>query len=430
MNILVVGSGGREHALIWKLKQSDKVRAIHCAPGNAGIADLATCHPELSADNISGLVQCAVDHAIDLVLVGPEVPLTLGLVDACEKKGIKAFGPNARAAELEGSKRFMKDLCAKKGIPTALYKTSSDVDEALAFLEGFGSDVVIKADGLAAGKGVVIPETLTEAKAAVVSMLSGKAFGEAGREVVIEEFLEGQEVSFFALTDGKTVIPFGTAEDHKRAFDDDKGPNTGGMGAFSPSSLISAELEQTIMNRIIQPTIEGLDEQGIHFKGVLYAGLILVDGEPKLLEYNVRFGDPECQVLMMRLESDLAEIIEATASGRLESVKDLVNWSTDPALTVVMAASGYPESYAKNTMINGADALTQSDKFQVFHAGTSRDGAGNLVNTGGRVLNVTAREEDISAARSVVYSKLKQIDWPEGFYRDDIGIKKIRQDAA
>lgn len=430
MKLLVVGGGGREHALVWKLKQSGRVEAIHCVPGNAGIDDIATCH-DMSVDDVSGLIRLCASLQIDLVVVGPELPLTLGLVDELDKAGIKAFGPSRDAAILEGSKVFMKNLCKKYDIPTARYERFTDVVAATTYLESFeGNDVVIKADGLAAGKGVIIPQSKEEARAAVKMMLEEQKFGRASEEIVIEEFLDGVEASFFALTDGEHILPFGTAEDHKRAYDQDKGPNTGGMGAFSPSPLIDAKMQQKVISNILEPTLNGLKAEGISYKGVLYAGLMIVDGEPKLLEYNVRFGDPECQVLMMRLESDLVDILEAVCDQKIIDIKDGVKWSEQTATTVVMAAKGYPESYNKGTVIKGLESVQPKADEIVFHAGTARNASQEFVNIGGRVLNVTVIGSGLSEARQKAYAMIEKIDWPEGFYRSDIGLKQLREDVA
>lgn len=429
MKILVVGAGGREHALIWKLKQSRRVTDIHCAPGNAGIADEASCH-DVAVDDIAGLVDLSKKLGVDLVVVGPELPLTLGLADRLNDEGVKVFGPSKQAAILEGSKAFMKDLCRDNHIPTARYESFTDLEEALSYLDDFDGNVVIKADGLAAGKGVIIPKSYEEARLAVKSMLEDQQFGDASSEIVIEEFLDGVEASYFALTDGESILPFGTAEDHKRALDNDEGPNTGGMGAFSPSPLITADMEQKIIADILEPTIKGLRDKGITYKGVLYAGLMIVEGEPRLLEYNVRFGDPECQVLMMRLESDLVDILEAVCDGRVGETRKSVRWAERTALTVVMSAKGYPESYKKGTVIKGLEKLPAQTGLVVFHAGTARDNDGHIINSGGRVLNATAAGECLADARKQAYALLEYIDWPEGFYRSDIGLKRLSGCAA
>lgn len=427
MRILVIGSGGREHSLCWKLSRSGYSPEIHCAPGNAGIGQIANCH-EVQADDIEGLVNLVHEIETEMAVIGPEVPLTLGLADRLEESGIKVIGPCANAAQLEGSKAFMKELCVRQDIPTAVFESFTDPEKAKNYIRDADFPVVIKADGLAAGKGVVIPETESQAFEVIDEMLSGKSFGRAGRKIVIEEFLNGPEVSFFALCDGQDVIPFGTAEDHKRAFDDDKGPNTGGMGAFSPSPLVDNDLADEIMKTIIFPTFNGLKEQGIAFKGVLYAGLILVNGRPKLLEYNTRFGDPECQALMMRLESDLVDIFKALASGNLQQWKNKIDWASRPAITVVMAARGYPGSYPKNTPLKGLGKIRQDSYLQLFHAGTRKGKHGEIVNSGGRVLNMACTAETIEAARDKAYENLELIEWPEGFFRRDIALKALKKD--
>ncbi len=424
MKILLVGSGGREHALAWKLLQSERCEKLYCAPGNAGISDQAECVP-IQVNEIDKLVAFAVDEAIDLVVIGPENPLVDGLADLISEKGIPAFGPSKAAAELEGSKGFMKDLCAKYDINTAAYGRFTDVESAKSFVVEAGLPIVVKTDGLAAGKGVLICETQDQAFEAIDTMLSGEAFGDAGREVVIEEFLEGEEVSFFALADGKTVLPLTSAQDHKRVGDGDTGLNTGGMGAYSPAHFMTEALEQQIIDDMIQPTIDGMAAEGCPFTGVLFAGLMVKDGKATLLEHNVRFGDPECQTLMMRLEGDLAEILLAAAQGRLDEVKDQVKWSDQVAMTVVMAADGYPGSYKKNTVISGFEAANAVDGAYVFHAGTARNDAGKVISVGGRVLGVTAMGSTFAKAQKNAYASVDCIDWPEGFCRRDIGWRAL-----
>lgn len=424
MKILLVGSGGREHALAWKLVQSEHCEVLYCAPGNAGIAAHAEC-VEIGVDQIDDLVNFSKDKAIDLVVVGPEGPLVDGLADRLQGEGIDVFGPSSKAAQLEGSKGFMKDLCAKYGIDTAKYGRFTDVEEALNFVHKSSVPIVVKADGLAAGKGVIICETVAQAEDAVRDMLSGNAFGAAGHEVVIEEFLEGEEVSFFALADGKTVLPLTSAQDHKRVGDGDTGLNTGGMGAYSPAHFMTAALENQIIENFIKPTISGMASEGCAFTGVLFAGLMVKDGKATLLEHNVRFGDPECQTLMMRLDADLALILQAAAQGRLSEVASDVKWSNNVALCVVMAADGYPESYKKGTSIKNIDAANAQDNAFVFHAGTAHDDEGNVVNVGGRVLGVTATGSDVKTAQQNAYNAIDQIDWPDGFCRRDIGWRAV-----
>lgn len=419
MRILLVGSGGREHALARSLAASAQCAALYCAPGNAGIEACATC-VAIGVDDIDGLTRFARENAIDFVVVGPEAPLVAGLADRLREAGIAVFGPDARAARLEGSKGFMKDLCARHGIPTAAYGRFSDFDQARAFIEVQPGRLVVKADGLAAGKGVVICEGKAEAVEAARDMLSGNAFGSAGAEVVIEEFLDGEELSYFALCDGENFLPFGSAQDHKRVFDGDEGPNTGGMGAYSPARLMTPALEEKIIRRIIEPTVAAMRSEGCPFSGVLFAGIMVVDGEPVLLEYNTRFGDPECQTLMMRLEGDLPEILHAAATGRLADVRGRVGWSAQAALCVVMAAKGYPGLYEKGTLIQGLDEASGAAAL-VFHAGTARDADGAIISAGGRVLGVTALGADVAEAQRRAYEAVDKIDWPEGFCRRDIG---------
>ncbi len=418
MNVLLIGSGGREHALAWKLAQSARLDRLYAAPGNPGIAEHATLVSLDPADHRAVITFCE-EAAVGLVVIGPEVPLVAGLADDLAVAGIKVFGPTRTAARLEGSKGFTKDLCARAGIPTAAYGRFSDLAAALAHLDKVGAPVVVKADGLAAGKGVVVAETLEEAVAALEACFEG-GFGAAGAEVVIEEKLSGPEVSFFALSDGETVVPFATAQDHKRAYDGDLGPNTGGMGAYSPAPILTADLAERTMTEIVRPTVAAMAAAGTPFSGVLYAGLMLTDTGPQLIEYNVRFGDPECQVMMARLQSDLLDVLLAVAEGRLGEI-DPLEWSDDAALTVVMAANGYPGKVEAGTVIAGieaAEALLPGGA--VFHAGT-RKVDGKLVAAGGRVLNVTALGHDIAEARTRAYAAVDSVVWPGGFCRRDIG---------
>jgi len=424
MRILVVGSGGREHALCWAIAASPLTTKLFSAPGNAGIAEEAEC-VAIAADDVEGLVAFAVDQKIDFVVVGPEAPLVLGLVDRLAEAGIKAFGPGAAGAALEGSKGFMKDLCAKHGIPTAAYARFTEPGPAKAYVAGHPLPVVVKADGLAAGKGVVITETLAEATAAIDSMMADRVFGEAGAALVIEAFLEGEELSFFALVDGKTALQLVSAQDHKRAGDGDTGPNTGGMGAYSPAPVATAVLEAEIMGAIIQPTVAAMAAAGRPFKGVLYAGVMLTKAGPKLLEYNTRFGDPECQVMCLRLMSDLLPALLASADGALDKFQ--LRWQPKAALTVVMAAEGYPGAYKKGTEIRGLEEVAEMAEVKVFHAGTRRAADGRLLADGGRVLGVSALGKDVAEARERAYRAVDAIDWPEGFCRRDIGWRAIQR---
>ncbi|MEM6780672.1 MAG: phosphoribosylamine--glycine ligase [Pseudomonadota bacterium] len=425
MKILVVGSGGREHALVWRLATSEKCEALYCAPGNTGIADIADC-VDIQATDLGGITAFAQENAIDIVVVGPEDPLCAGLVDKLEEAGIKAFGPNKDAAILEGSKAFMKDFCKKYDIPTAAYGRFTDVSEAKAFIDQQGAPIVVKTDGLAAGKGVLICETIEDAHKAAEEMLSGEAFGAAGNEIIVEEFMEGEELSFFAISDGETVLPFQSAQDHKRAGDGDTGLNTGGMGAYSPAHMFTPDLEQKIMDRIIIPTVEGMKADGRAYKGVLYAGLMLTAEGPKLIEYNIRFGDPECQVILTRLGNDFLDVIDAAVSSDLKRFNGSLNWSHKISLTVVMASNGYPGSYTKGTVIEGVNTAENYEGVKVFHAGTARNENGELTNIGGRVLNVTAGGENIGHAKRLAYEAIEKINWPDGFCRSDIGWRAVK----
>jgi phosphoribosylamine---glycine ligase len=420
MRVLVVGSGGREHALAWAIAASPLVERVYCAPGNAGIAEDAECVP-VAAGDTAGLIAFCRKAAIDFVVVGPEAPLVAGLVDALEGAGIAAFGPSKAAAALEGSKGFMKDLCGREGIPTAAYRRFREEAAAKAYIAEQGAPIVIKADGLAAGKGVTVAATLAEAYAAVDSALGEGRFGAAGIEIVVEECLVGEEASFFALVDGTDALPLVAAQDHKRVGDGDTGPNTGGMGAFSPTPLVTPALEDTVMERIILPTARAMRRDGRPFKGVLYAGLMLTETGPKLLEYNVRFGDPECQVLMMRLMSDIMPALIATRDGILKEVN--LRWYDEAALCIVMAAKGYPDDPQRGSEIRGLEAASSESDVKIFHAGTKRD-SGRLLADGGRVLGVTALGDDIGAARERAYRAVDKIDWPEGFCRRDIGLRR------
>jgi phosphoribosylamine--glycine ligase len=421
MRVLVVGSGGREHALAWAISASPLVDRLFCAPGNAGIAEEAEC-VAIAATDINGLVAFCRRERIDFVVVGPEMPLVLGLVDALEAEGIPAFGPNAAAAALEASKAFAKDLCTRSQIPTAAYRRFHDPAAAKAFIASRGAPIVVKADGLAAGKGVTVAEDLEAAYQAVDTALVERRFGQAGIEIVVEDFLVGKEASFFALVDGKDALPLATAEDYKRLGDGDTGPNTGGMGAFSPSAVLTPALEGIVMERIILPTVAAMRREGRVFKGILYAGLMLTETEPKLLEFNTRFGDPECQVLMMRLFSDLMPALIAAHDGVLNSVD--LRWHAETALCVVMAGKGYPGEPQKGSEIRGLGAAAADPKIKIFHAGTRRDDQ-RVIADGGRVLGVTALGSDIGDARDRAYAAVDRIDWPEGFCRRDIGYRVV-----
>ncbi len=425
MKVLVVGSGGREHALCWAIGASPVCDALYCAPGNAGIAADAEC-VAIAAEDVDGLVAFARDKGIDLVVVGPEAPLVAGLVDRLTEAGIKAFGPTAAAAALEGSKGFTKDLCAKYDIPTAAYRRFGDLDAAKAYIRAQGAPIVIKADGLAAGKGVTVARTLEEALAAAEDALSGGRFGEAGAEIVVEDCLEGEEVSVFALCDGSAALMLANAQDHKAACDGDKGPNTGGMGAYSPAPVMTDALAAEIEETIIQRTVAAMKAEGRPYTGVLYAGLMITAQGPKLIEFNVRFGDPECQVMMLRLKSDLLPALLAACDGLLDSFD--LRWYDEVALSVVMASKGYPGSYEKGTEIRGIDAAETDDKVKVFHAGTARRADGALIATGGRVLNVTALGDSVKDAQQRAYAAIDRIDWPGGFCRRDIGWRAVKRE--
>ena len=416
MRILVVGSGGREHALCWAISASPLVDKVYCAPGNAGIADAAECVP-IGVMDFPAIIGFCKQAAIDLVVVGPEAPLVAGLVDALEAEGIAAFGPSAAAAALEGSKGFMKDLCAREGIPTAAYRRFTDIAAAKAYIAAQGAPIVVKADGLAAGKGVVVAATLAEACDAADAALGEGRFGAAGAEIVVEEFLAGEEASFFALCDGTHALPLAAAQDHKRVGDGDTGPNTGGMGAYSPCAAVTPEIEAQVMERIVLPTVRAMARDGRPFKGVLFAGLMLSEAGPKLLEFNVRFGDPECQALMMRLQSDLVPALIAARDGVLDRVD--LRWYDQAAICVVMAADGYPDDPQRGTEIRGLDAAGSDSDVKIFHAGTKRDGD-RILADGGRVLGVTATGPDLAAARERAYRAVDAIDWPGGFCRRDI----------
>ncbi|HKV15465.1 MAG TPA: phosphoribosylamine--glycine ligase [Reyranella sp.] len=423
MRILVVGSGGREHALCWAISASPLCTKLFCAPGNAGIAQVAEC-VEVGVDDIAGQVALAEREKIDFVVVGPEGPLVAGLADRLVEAGIRVFGPSAKAAQLEGSKGFTKDLCRRHNIPTAAYERFTDVAKAEAYIKAQGAPIVVKADGLAAGKGVVVAEAEEQAIDAVREMLAENRFGAAGASVVIEEFMEGEEASLFALCDGEHALALAGAQDHKRVFDGDKGPNTGGMGAYSPAPVLDAAMVDRAMREIVLPTVRGLAADDMPYKGVLYAGLMIGRRGPRLVEYNCRFGDPECQVLMMRLKSDIVPALMACADGGLRHFD--LRWADDAALTVVMAANGYPEAYEKGSEIRNLAAAGQVEGVQIFHAGTKFGPDGKQVlATGGRVLNVTALAPTVEEARVRAYRAVDLIDWPQGFCRRDIAWRAV-----
>jgi phosphoribosylamine---glycine ligase len=424
MHLLLLGSGGREHALAWKIAASPLVDRLYCAPGNAGIARDAELVALDPADHAAVIDFCKAKR-VDLVVVGPEGPLVAGIVDDLEGAGIKAFGPRRAAARLEGSKAFAKDLCRANGIPSAEYARFTAIDAAKAHVREKGGPIVVKADGLAAGKGVVVAESTEEAEAAVESMLSG-GLGEAGREVIVEEFLAGEEASFFALCDGESAIPLASAQDHKRAFDGDRGPNTGGMGAYSPAPVLTPEMSRRAMEEIVLPTLRAMNSAGAPFQGVLYAGLMITAAGPKLIEFNVRFGDPECQVLMLRLKSDLVPALIAARDGVLKNFD--LRWTPEVALAVVMAAKGYPGNYAKGSVIEGLEAAAAVDGVEIFHAGTRAESRNVLAN-GGRVLDVCALGANVEQARERAYAAVEKIRWPEGFCRRDIGWRALGRDA-
>ncbi|NQU61042.1 MAG: phosphoribosylamine--glycine ligase [Rhodospirillales bacterium] len=421
MKVLVIGSGGREHALCWAIAKSPKCDELFCAPGNAGIDQVAITVP-IAIDDLDGILDFVAANAIDFVVVGPEGPLVAGLVDRLDEVGIKAFGPTAAAAQLEGSKAFTKDLCAKYGIPTAEYARFDEPDAAKEYIRIQGAPIVVKADGLAAGKGVILCRNENEAYAAIDHIMTEQAFGEAGAEAVIEKMLVGEEASFFALVDGKTALPLVAAQDHKAVFDGDEGPNTGGMGAYSPAPIVTDALTKRVMDEIINPTIRAMAAEGMPYKGVLYAGLMITEKGPELIEYNARFGDPECQPMMMRLKSDALDMLLACAEGRLDKFK--LEWRKDAALCVVMAAEGYPGAYKKGSEIKGLDKAEDLADVVVFHAGTLEED-GRIVANGGRVLNVTALGETVKEAQKRAYQAVAVLDWPGGFCRSDIGWRAI-----
>jgi phosphoribosylamine--glycine ligase len=420
MNILILGSGGREHSLAWAVNQNPKCDILYCAPGNAGISKVAQC-VDLNIENSSDVLKFCLDERIQFVIIGPEAPLAMGIADDLRANNILTFGPSASAAKLESSKAFTKGVCDSCNAPTAKYARFTELELAIEYVHEQGAPIVVKADGLAGGKGVIVAMTLDEAINGLKDIFSG-AFGKAGAEVVIEEFMEGEEASFFILSDGKNILPIGTAQDHKRVFDGDTGPNTGGMGAYSPAPIMTKDVTSKAISQIIQPTIDEMAKRGIPYQGVLYAGFMIKDGEPKLVEYNVRFGDPECQALMMRLGAQALDAMLACAKGELNNYK--LNWADDHALTIVYAAKGYPGTYEKGSNILGLDTISESTNIQVFHAGTKEE-ENNIIATGGRVLNITARGSSLNEAHSLAYEAIEKIHWENGFYRNDIGWRAL-----
>lgn len=420
MNILILGSGGREHSLAWAVLQNPKCDKLIVAPGNAGIAQIADC-ASIDINDGGTVVEFVARNNVDFVIIGPEAPLAAGVADRLREAGILVFGPSQEAAALEASKAFTKEICDACDAPTAAYGHFTDAAAAKAYVQTQGAPIVVKADGLAAGKGVIIAETVEQAEAAIDDMFGGE-FGAAGAEVVIEEFMEGEEASFFILCDGENVLPMGTAQDHKRVGDGDTGPNTGGMGAYSPAPVLTDEIAERALSEIIRPTMAEMAKRGMPYQGILYAGLMIENGVPRLVEYNARFGDPECQVLMMRLGAQALDLMHAAAESRLTEMT--VNWANDHALTVVLANAGYPGSYTKGSVIGGLDAMPEDSSNMVFHAGTAeQDGA--IVAVGGRVLNVTARGDTLAQAQERAYAMVDAIDWPEGFCRRDIGWRAL-----
>lgn len=426
MKVLVIGGGGREHAIVWKLLQSPRVEKVYCAPGNAGISRIAECI-DLNIEDVDSLLDFVKYHWIDLTVVGPEVPLTNGIVDAFVTAERRIFGPEKSGARLEASKIFAKDFMRKYGIPTAEYKTFTSYLHAEEYVRLKGAPIVIKADGLAAGKGVIVAETVDEALSALKMIMKDRAFGEAGNKVLVEQCLKGEEASFMVVTDGKTVVPLASAQDHKRVFDGDKGPNTGGMGAYSPAPLVTEALQAEIMQTIINPVMNGLTKERINFRGVLYAGIMVCDGKPYVLEFNVRFGDPEAQPILARLDSDFFDLLKATAEGRLKDIK--VSWKDDVSVCVVLSSGGYPGPYETGKIIKGLDAFKNDKDVVIFHAGTGLKGK-DIVTSGGRVLGVTALGRDIQTAKDNAYRAIEKIHFEGMQYRKDIADKAIKQESG
>lgn len=428
MKVLIVGGGGREHALAWKCAQSDRVTEVIVAPGNAGTAlEDKVRNAPVGAEDIDGLLELAKNESAGLTIIGPEVPLVEGIVDRFQAVGMPCFGPSAAAAQLEGSKAFTKDFLYRHNIPTAAYQNFNELEPALAYIRQQGAPIVIKADGLAAGKGVIVAQTLAEAEQAATSMLSGGSFGEAGQRVVVEEFLEGEEASFIVITDGETVVSLASSQDHKARDDGDTGPNTGGMGAYSPAPVVTEEMEQRILDQVIHPTLAGLREDGINYTGFLYAGLMITaDGTPKVIEFNCRMGDPETQPILTRLKSDLVAICEASLNGRLADT--VVEWDPRAALGVVMAAGGYPAAYAKGKVISGLES-SDGPNTKIFHAGTTMNDD-QVVTSGGRVLCVVGLGDSVALARDAAYDRVSGVEWEDVYYRQDIGHRAIAREEA
>ena len=420
MNILILGSGGREHSLAWAVNQNPKCDILYCAPGNAGMTKIAKC-VEINIENSSEILTFCENYDIQFVIIGPEAPLAIGIADDLRAKNILTFGPSAAAAMLESSKAFTKGVCDSCHAPTAKYARFTELEPAIQYINKEGAPIVVKADGLAGGKGVIVAMTLEEAINGIKDIFSG-VFGKAGTEVVIEEFMEGEEASFFILSDGKNILPIGTAQDHKRVYNGDKGPNTGGMGAYSPAPIMTKEVTSKAISKIIQPTIDEMSNRGMPYQGVLYAGFMIKDGEPRLVEYNVRFGDPECQVLMMRLGAQALDAMIACAKGELDKIQ--LHWANDHALTIVYAANGYPGKYEKGTKILDLDQISESTNVQIFHAGTKLE-KNNIIASGGRVLNITARGASLKEAHKIAYETIEKINWEDGFYRTDIGWRAL-----
>ncbi len=421
MNVLLIGGGGREHSLAWKIKQSPRVERIFCAPGNAGIEQVAQCI-KISSDDIGQLLAFAKKEQIDLTVVGPELPLTLGIVDAFREEGLRIFGPDKQAAMLEGSKAFAKELMKQQGIPTAFFSTFTDVEDANRYIQEVGAPIVVKADGLCGGKGVIVCQTVEEALDAVNLIMINEAFGDAGRKIVVEECLQGEEASVLVFTDGKHILPMPSSQDHKAVLDGDKGPNTGGMGAYSPAPVVTQAMEEQILEEIMKPTVRAMAEQGHPYRGVLYAGLMIEDEKAKVLEFNCRFGDPEAQPLLMRLKSDIVPVLEAIADGDVSGIE--LEWDPRATVCVVMAAKGYPKSYKKGQEISGLEKAAEMPDTVVFHAGTKRSG-GKILTNGGRVLGVTSAGDTIAEAIDLAYSAVEQIQWKNVHYRKDIGRKAL-----